>query len=377
MPDFLLIMFISLFLGLAAGAIMFRADFCMTSAFRDLFLFRSTALLAALLVLITVSSLLFEVVRQFGAGVRYPFPGFGPPSFTHFIGGFLFGLGMVLAGGCVVGVLYKLGSGCRLCLWALAGLLIGSGIYSEIYPFWNTLAAKLALSQSITLPQLIGLSPSLFVGALTVLTLALLWKRTECFRATSSWRAVDGYLAPCLAALLLVVIGLLSLLLLGLPLGVTTTYAKLFGTVEQWFFPAHFSGLDFFKRMTLDVPSPLTGRPLLGGPGPGFDGIAAFQYPLIIGIVVGSALSAWRLGEWKFVGKAPLRQKLWVLFGGSLMGLASRMAAGCNVNHLWFGLPIFALSSLLFALGLFPGAWLGGKVLLRWVFPVKNDKEVS
>ena len=47
------------------------------------------------------------------------------------------------------------------------------------------------------------------------------------------------------------------------------------------------------------------------------------------------------------------------------MGLASRMAPGCNVWHVMGGLPVFSLSSLLFVLGLLPGAWAGGKIVSR------------
>jgi hypothetical protein len=47
------------------------------------------------------------------------------------------------------------------------------------------------------------------------------------------------------------------------------------------------------------------------------------------------------------------------------MALGSRMAQGCNVWHLLGGLPLFSLPSLLFLVGLFPGAWLGGRWLRR------------
>jgi hypothetical protein len=139
--------------------------------------------------------------------------------------------------------------------------------------------------------------------------------------------------------------------------------------LDQWLLPGHFASVGFFQLQSLDLTLPLAAQPLRGGPGPAFDGIAVIQYPLILGIILGAALSAWRLGEWHWHEGASQRQKISVLCGGILMGLASRMTPGCNVWHLWGGLPIFAGQSILFLFGILPGAWLGGKLLVRWVLP--------
>jgi hypothetical protein len=53
--------------------------------------------------------------------------------------------------------------------------------------------------------------------------------------------------------------------------------------------------------------------------------------------------------------------------GGLLLGLAARMAPSCNVWHLWGGVPILAMQSLLFLAGLLPGAWIGARLLTRFV----------
>jgi uncharacterized membrane protein YfcA len=43
------------------------------------------------------------------------------------------------------------------------------------------------------------------------------------------------------------------------------------------------------------------------------------------------------------------------------------MAPACNLWHLWGGLPILALQSLLFLAGMVPGAWIGSRLLTRLV----------
>ena len=139
-----------LFVGLVAGFLMHRSDYCLAGMFRDFFLFRSTLMLRTLLLLIITSMVLFEGARLCGLLPLHPFPLLGSVSGTNIIGGFLFGVGMVLAGGCVVGTLYKMGAGSILSLVAFIGLLTGSGFYAEIHPFWSTLAKKPLFCQGLS-----------------------------------------------------------------------------------------------------------------------------------------------------------------------------------------------------------------------------------
>ncbi|MEJ2201998.1 MAG: YeeE/YedE thiosulfate transporter family protein, partial [Desulfuromonadaceae bacterium] len=108
---------------------------------------------------------------------------------------------------------------------------------------------------------------------------------------------------------------------------------------------------------------------------PHLDAIALVQFPVMAGIILGSAGSALQLGEWHFFTRIPIRQCLWTLLGGTMMGLASRLAPACNVWHLLGGLPMLAGQSLLFLLGLFPGAWLGSKLLSRYVLRIRWVEE--
>lgn len=104
---------------------------------------------------------------------------------------------------------------------------------------------------------------------------------------------------------------------------------------------------------------------MTGGPGPVYDALAAIQFPLITGIVAGSAVSAALLHELRIHYRVPIRQYVLAASGGILMGVASRLAPTCNVWHLLGGLPILAASSILFLLGMLPGAWLGAKLLVK------------
>ncbi|MDY0270404.1 YeeE/YedE thiosulfate transporter family protein [Trichloromonas sp.] len=278
----------------------------------------------------------------------------------------LFGFGMVLVGGCVVGTLYKMAVGRLPSLVAFAGLLAGSALYAEIHPWWTDLARRGHLASTVTLPQILGLPLLPLLAPLVVVAgfWLLRWARQGLLHQESY---AEGHLQPWKAALLLALLSFASTLVIGMPMGVTTAYAKLAGMLENLIVPGHVANLAFFAAEPLNFIHPLWGLPLKGGPGPHLDGIALAQFPLIAGILCGAALSALRLGEWRFYARVPIKQCLWAFVGGTLMGFAARMAPACNVWHLMGGLPILAGQSLLFVAGLFPGAWLGSVVLRRYV----------
>ena len=349
-------------LGLITGSVMYLSDFCIAGMFRDLFLLRRSMMLRYLALLVVSSMILFELARQMGFLSLYPFPLLYSPTPANLIGGFLFGAGMVLAGGCVFGTLYKMGSGSVLSATAFLGLVAGSGLYAEIHPFWASFVRGTTFFQGrITIPQILGVDPLIPISFASVAGLVFirLWVRNrKLFRLSYA----KGYLQPWKAALLLSLIGLSSYALIGMPLGVTTSCAKLSGYLGSLFFKEHIDGLSYFHALSLNYMQPLTGLRLQGGPGPRVDAFSAIQFPLVAGIVFGSAASATWLKEFHIHFGAPPRQYVSAFSGGVIMGLASRMAPTCNVWHLLGGLPILAASSILFLLGLFPGAWVGSRI---------------
>ena len=363
----ILLLATGLLLGLCAGFIMHRADFCIAGMFRDLFLFKSTTKLRALVLYLAVAMVLFEAARLAGLLPLYPFPLLGTATVAGILGGILFGIGMVLAGGCVVGTLYRMGGGSVLSCVAFIGLIVGSTLYAEFHPTWSRLLKATTLfSGTITLPQYFKLAPTPFI-AITVSGLSLLLARWFATGTMSRQLHAKGALQLWQAALLLAIISSASYLLIGMPLGITTAYAKIGAMVEQVLLPDHLARLPFFASTPLSYHAPLTGTLLTGGPGPALDGIAIIQFPLIAGIILGGTVSATLLGEFTIYHQLPWRQYLSAAIGGVLMGLASRMAPACNVWHLLGGLPILAFTSLLFLAGMLPGAWIGGRILTKWV----------
>jgi uncharacterized membrane protein YedE/YeeE len=358
---------VSLLLGLATGAVLHRSDICVAGMFRDLFLLRRADMLRFLVLLVVASMALFEAARLLGLLRPFPFPLLYAPTSANVVGGLLIGAGMVLAGGCVLGTLVRLGAGSFASLVAFAGIVAGSGLYAEFHPAWKAFAGATTFwKDGITLPQALGVGqtgPVLIVAGAGGLLL-LRWGRAGLLYRRSP---AAGHLQPWKAALALSAFGLLSWTLVGMPLGITSSYTKLAAIVEGLVAPGHLAATAFFSGVPLKSVHPLTGEALVGGPGPGFDALAAIQYPLVLGIVLGSALSARSVGEFHPRLAVPGRQLASAFAGGLLMGLASRMAPTCNVWHLFGGLPILATSSILFLGGLVPGAWIGTRLLARLV----------
>lgn len=364
---YLIIIITSSLCGLLGGFIMHRSDFCVAGMFRDLFLFGDGFMLRMLGILIITSMLLFELALLGGAITHHPFPLLAPPSMANIIGGLLFGIGMVLAGGCVVGTLYKMGSGSAVSLVAFVGLLLGSTLYAEYHPWWGDFANATSLSGgAVTLAQLFNLPSYALTFPLVFLGAFALWRQAQ--RGGLVRRTLlPGSMQPWRAAVVLALMGFLSYLFVGMPLGITTSYAKLGATLEALFAPEHVVSLGYFKALPLNYTPPLSSHAITGGAGPQLDAVAAIQYPLVIGIPLGAMGSALLLRELRFHFRVPMRHYLSALLGGVIVGLAARMVPGCNLWHLWGGIPILAMQSLLFLLGLLPGAWLGSRLLTRYV----------
>lgn len=164
---------VNLLLGVALGYSLHRSRFCFAGAFRDFILFKDTGLLKAILISLIISSLLFSLVQfssyQEGAMLLGNFYSIG---LYTLVGGLLFGLGMVIAGGCVCSIFLRLGEGFKLFVFVLLGLGMGALAGAGHYPWW---AERFTWLEPIFLGDLLGwpLALALQVAILTGLFLYL------------------------------------------------------------------------------------------------------------------------------------------------------------------------------------------------------------
>lgn len=161
------------------GLISQRSRFCIVKAFRDPFMSGESQGSVGVIAGLAISLVGFTVIKYFGigaageAGLRareltWIFPHFWAKAA---IGGFVFGLGMTIAGGCAVGTLWRVGEG-QVKLWFSAlGLILISPLSSAyIVPLFDKVLPQSARFRSY-LPDYLG-----YDGAFAlIVALLLLW----------------------------------------------------------------------------------------------------------------------------------------------------------------------------------------------------------
>ena len=123
--------------GLCFGFILQRSRFCFTSAFRDPILTKSTSLTRAVLIAFAVATVGFTAIKFGATEGALDMVGVNALSLATAIGAFMFGIGMVIAGGCASGTLMRIGEGFTMQMIALVFFIIGSMLASSHKVFWT------------------------------------------------------------------------------------------------------------------------------------------------------------------------------------------------------------------------------------------------
>lgn len=118
--------------GNAFGFILQRSRFCFTASLRDPYITGSTSVTKAVLVALAITSIGFAAI-QYGGTTPY----IAPLSIATAIGAVLFGIGMVIAGGCASGTLMRVGEGFWMNTLALFFFIVGSLIGAYHTQWWD------------------------------------------------------------------------------------------------------------------------------------------------------------------------------------------------------------------------------------------------
>ncbi len=119
--------------GAAFGILIERGQICFTSAFRDLWVSGRTLMTKAICIGMAVSTVACFVLFTFFDYM----PVTKIAAFSTVIGGLLFGFGIVLAGGCETGMMYRMMEGQVLYLFVFIGNLIGVTLLSYGWDHWG------------------------------------------------------------------------------------------------------------------------------------------------------------------------------------------------------------------------------------------------
>lgn len=307
----IIILLSSVLIGLAFGFVLQRGRYCMNSAFRDIIfindytIFRSYLL--ALLIAIVGANFL-EDLGFMGDGLRRQ--AFAP--LANIVGGYIFGLGIVMAGGCGSGVIYRIGEGFVAALFAAIGFAIGivttaKGILKPVYTLLRSFKVSIRGEDSPALWNLFGGAGMKWVviGIIVLIIIPVVLKGKPFAKGPAK-----GY----------------SWSLTGLLIG--------FILILAWWASVYWGGQaralsftgptsDFFLAVTLgDSKAP--SDPMFNFWGIFKSTWAAFY---VLGVPLGAYLSAKGLKEFKL--KSPGAGELVTVFtGGLIMGFGAAVAGG-------------------------------------------------
>jgi uncharacterized membrane protein YedE/YeeE len=325
-------------IGLTFGVVGLLSGFCLMSSLRDWWTADDGRKLRSYAVALGVAIL----GAQFVAGVGlvdlgkslYLQPSFSAPLI--FIGGLLFGIGMVLSNGCASRALVLLGRGNLRSLVVITVI----GVAAQMTLKGLIAPARLAfLNLTQTTPSAISapaLLSTLGVDATVArIAVALIASGALFIFAFSDqkFRRAYGQIAAGITVGLLITAGWLA--------------TGWFGADE--FNPIPVTSLTFISPIadSLQYTMLSTGMSL------------NFGIALVAGVLTGSLLTAALTGRFRLEGYTSPNHMVRSISGAALMGIGGAMAYGCSIGQGLTGMSTLALPSLIAAIGILLGAAFG------------------
>lgn len=327
--------------GFVFGFAMQQAGFCGSAILSSVVLLRDRRGAVGAGIAIFTAMVGFSALVALGLVTPNPKPLSLLPAI---VGGLVFGAGMVLAGGCVSGSLFKAGEGRVPSMLAIIGIGIGANmVASGLFGPWRRAAIGVtrAVSAGPGVHDTLGVpyvSVAAVLGVIGLVALGLVARRQRKARSqislfeqvvTTGWSFAAGGL----------VIGVLG-----------------------WF--AHLSSAACGRNYPLGVTHGVMAlfSRLVGGQ-------VEIRWWLgleVMAIVVGSAVSAWLRGELKLRSADPATL-LVSLGGGTLVGAGAVIGGGCFVGNMLSGWALLSIQSLIFGGCAIAANWVATILYLRGV----------
>ncbi len=338
-------------MGLSLGFILQRGRFCLNSAFRDIIFIKDFTLFRAYLLCVVVALVGTNILEDAGLIMYFDqdagqlvSTGLLRQNFVPLaivLGGFLFGLGIVLAGGCASGIVYRVGEGQMAAVIAVIGFFFGigmttDGLLSPVNKLLKSYNVEIFGVKNPAIWDLFGGGPTAkwaTIAVFSIAVLAFVFKGKPTFG--KSGKGYSWGLTGVLIGLLTICAWEISSLFGGVPRGLAITTPL----------------REFFNSMLLNSSH---------SPFPEFSFLGIFKGTwgvfFILAVPLGAALSSFGLKEFKWK-IPPAKEVLTVFFGSILMGIGAVIAGGCNLGHGVTGMSTMSLSSLLGITSIILGNW--------------------
>ncbi len=306
-------------IGLAFGFALQRGRFCMNTAFRNLVFTRDLTLFRAYILALVIQMVLVNIFYQLGwiEVSRAPFY-----WMANIAGGFIFGLGMVLAGGCASAIWYRSGEGMLGSSVAVIGLLAGtflsgSAILRPTIKAFQSNVISVGMEEA-TLYNIIGTNSWLIIGIISIVAgVWILRSPSREYQGGWNWK---------LTGIIIGIIGSLAWLAsweTGRRYGLGAVEGS--KTISLLIVKGEISKINWATFMLLGIP-------------------------------LGSFISARNFGEfmWRSPGPGRIAQ---AFSGGMIMGVGGVMAGGCTIGHGITGVSLLAMGSIVSLIFIVLGGW--------------------
>lgn len=342
----------AIILGLGLGFVLQRGRFCLNSAFRDIIFLDNLTTFRAYLIAVVVALVGSNLIQDMGLMIT-PDPETGAIVHTillrqnfvpvaNIFGGFLFGLGIVLAGGCASGIVYRLGEGQAAAIIAIIGFFFGvvmttDGIFHPLHHYLASFTFEIAGQKNPAFWDIFGqgmMVKWISIAVLSAAVTAFVFKGKPKFGLNKTKTYTWGLTG--------VLIGLL--------------------TVAGWFVSSYFGG--FPRGLAITTPMrELFNSMLYNSTHSSFQeysflGIFRGTWGVffIFSVPLGAFFSARARKE--FAWKIPPVEQFLTVFGGSvMMGVGAVIAGGCNLGHGITGVSTGAISSFVAITAIVMGNW--------------------
>ncbi|SHF68761.1 hypothetical protein SAMN05444274_107189 [Mariniphaga anaerophila] len=257
------------------------------------------------------------------------------------VGGIIFGIGMAILGYCPGTLAISLGQGSTDAFWGIAGGLLGGLVYTLVLPsIQGFLGPNLGV---ISLHTLTGSNPVLFYVLVVILGATFIGISFLAHKLDTPKKDMKWLIAGISLAILNTVI--FSKFVSDRQIGASTT----FPFVADWLAGAtensYFQAIQKSGRWEVLF--------LLGA--------------LLSGLVISLINKQFKIqlihDNWKnFKNNSRISRVGWSFTGGFIMLFGARMAGGCTSGHVISGGMQLAISSLVFAIFVFAGLLITGRI---------------
>ncbi|MFZ7131687.1 MAG: YeeE/YedE family protein [Eubacteriales bacterium] len=375
-----------LFTGIVLGYILTRSRFGFAGGVKRIYITGEGSLNRALFIMFAISIILVAGIQWAAASKGVAIPGTSSVKMLNIstiLGGFLFGIGMILAGGCASGTLSDLGEGAMRALIALIFFIFGSIPGAVMQGVINNTAIG-KIGATVYLPDILGYIGAVIVSLLLLFILYVIVKKYEEFRKKEGFYEETVYEPIELPITSTknynssykiyhkLFIQRWSFLTGGILLAIMFVFI-IQSTGHSWGVTSAFTnwGVAFLQMFGVEFTSPALASAVKAANNGLINDAGSLRN---VGIIIGAAVAFLLAGRFKFDFDFRLKDIVYYAIGGALMGFGARVAGGCNIGALFSGIGNFSLSGWGFLVALVLGAIAALKLFAGKVNIIPEDR---